>query len=234
MAAIVSESKPTQQPGGAASSEVSIDAEDTPQVAREDKQSAELFVTLKDTVRPNRQWIATVLVAVLGVCGTVLAGWLGANATAGSISSQLAEQRAASDRVKRAEVYSVLLKDSRAAVMDLYTAALCTDPIKANLRASGRPGQVDDETLVRSCPEQVRALNDGLTTLRSDVDEVGVWGSKKAQGSARKVLETLYGNRVNPFIYDFTVQQGALYEGAADDFMKVMCSELPAQPRADC
>jgi hypothetical protein len=105
-------------------------------------------MTDADAAKTSRQWIATVTVAILGLAGTVLAGWLGATATTDSIFAQLQDERAASDRTHRADVYAELLKSASVHKADIDAVHQCERQAEAK------------ETPAPTTPQPVRAASE--------------------------------------------------------------------------
>jgi hypothetical protein len=175
---------------------------------------------------PTVWWQSATFSGLIGVAlGGLLtfgATWITTNQTIsaenGRQKADFNEQRSEETRQKQAEIYDKVLKTGEDWALSRAIEARCV-----------AGSEVDCAR-----PHDAHGHNQAF---REAVWDVYIFGSGAATDAARSLADTIPGTWVGSDVFEIDLAapfDDVAYSDAYANFQKVMCSELPAQPKSNC
>ncbi|MBE8524502.1 hypothetical protein ILP97_44680 [Amycolatopsis sp. H6(2020)] len=179
--------------------------------------------------------IASALVGLGGIFGTVIASQLSIDASIRNQDQQSNEARAKEDRESRKDAYFEFLKAANTFGMNTADALPC---FAMNIERNRLRGQAPPSEA--RCQEELTKLNSSIPDFYAARNKVFIYGSAEAEEQAEAISNYLPSTNplgpqlpaqnsppIHPFIFD---QFRKLYV----KFENVACKEIPAEPRESC
>lgn len=169
--------------------------------------------------------LASAIVGVGGIIGTVVASKLSVDASIRNQDLQAAEQRAKEDRDNKANSY---FKFADAA--DRYGAAANTahECARRTMRLTPPPTARPDTA---GCETELSDLSVAHFNFLTAKSKVYVYGSERAETQSEEMEAYLPATKQDATLYSFDKER---FIRMYKNFMRIVCGELPAEPRASC
>lgn len=182
-----------------------------------------------------------VAVAVLALLGSFTATTLANNTATENQRALFAEERASAEREKRADVYFAFLSAVEQYVRraSILNTCLASSTLPVTLLPEGR---------LSGCTSQINDISEAATAVTKALNEVYVYGSNAANEHASAIADALLVGEANlnagdaeppdrqgkpARIISFPFHKDQYLRHVAE-FRRVVCREVPANPRSGC